>query len=180
MWIGITFVGIIVVMLAYRWWQEKRTVQASASQLEALILEARVVTQDMEEILNTAVDVSRSVIDDVESKIKEVQTLTPPILNPLEASSDPVAQFYNELLQGPVAIEAGGQDTTPIDEPEAANQKPPVLSKEDYPTYRNMHPYMAVRQLHERGFSVVEISRIMGRGQGEIHLILNLSHRKMG
>lgn len=168
-------------MLAYRWWQEKKAVQASTSQLEALILEARVVSQDMEEILNTAVDVSRSVIDDVESKIKEVQTLTPPILNPLEASSDPVVQFYNELLQGTAAIEAEGQEIAgPIAEPEIVNQQPPALSKEDYPTYRKMHPYLAVRQLHQQGFSVVEISQILGRGQGEIQLILNLSRRKMG
>lgn len=40
------------------------------------------------------------------------------------------------------------------------------------------HPYLAVRSLHENGYSIKEIAQILERGQGEIELILNLTHKK--
>lgn len=39
------------------------------------------------------------------------------------------------------------------------------------------HPYIAVRNLHEKGYSVKDIAKILGRGQGEIQLILNLARK---
>lgn len=40
------------------------------------------------------------------------------------------------------------------------------------------HPYIAVRTLHERGYAVWEIAKLLGRGQGEVNLILNLTRKK--
>ena len=43
---------------------------------------------------------------------------------------------------------------------------------------KSAHPYMAVRTLSEQGYTVSEIAQILGRGQGEISLILNLANKK--
>lgn len=44
---------------------------------------------------------------------------------------------------------------------------------------KQAHPYLAVRTLSEQGYDQKEIARILGRGQSEINLILNLTKRKM-
>lgn len=43
---------------------------------------------------------------------------------------------------------------------------------------KQAHPYIAVRTLHERGYAVWEIAKMLGRGQGEINLILNITRKK--
>ncbi len=43
---------------------------------------------------------------------------------------------------------------------------------------KKAHPYLAVRTLHERGYSVRDIAQILERGQGEVSLIMNLSQKK--
>jgi len=43
---------------------------------------------------------------------------------------------------------------------------------------RNAHPYIAVRTLSEKGYSVRDIAKMLGRGQGEVSLIMNLSKKK--
>lgn len=43
---------------------------------------------------------------------------------------------------------------------------------------KTAHPYIAVRTLYEKGFSVKETAQMLERGQGEIELILNLSRKK--
>lgn len=44
---------------------------------------------------------------------------------------------------------------------------------------KQAHPYLAVRTLCEQGYDQKEIARILGRGQSEINLIINLTKRKM-
>lgn len=44
---------------------------------------------------------------------------------------------------------------------------------------KQAHPYLAVRTLSEQGYDQKEIARILGRGQSEINLIMNLTRRKM-
>ncbi|MDD3364050.1 MAG: translation initiation factor IF-2 N-terminal domain-containing protein [Syntrophomonas sp.] len=43
---------------------------------------------------------------------------------------------------------------------------------------KKAHPYLAVRTLHERGYSVRDIAQMLERGQGEVSLIMNLSQKK--
>ncbi|MEN6460479.1 MAG: translation initiation factor IF-2 N-terminal domain-containing protein [Syntrophomonas sp.] len=56
------------------------------------------------------------------------------------------------------------------------------FSDSEYASFINnlktAHPYLAVRTLYEKGFSVKEIAQLLERGQGEIELILNLSRKK--
>lgn len=42
------------------------------------------------------------------------------------------------------------------------------------------NPYTAVPSLYEKGYPVWKIAKMLGRGQGEINLILNLSRKKTG
>lgn len=43
---------------------------------------------------------------------------------------------------------------------------------------KSAHPYLAVRTLYEKGFSVMDIAKMLDRGQGEVNLILNLTRKK--
>lgn len=43
---------------------------------------------------------------------------------------------------------------------------------------KTAHPYIAVKTLYENGLSIREIAQLLGRGQGEVSLILNLSQKK--
>lgn len=40
------------------------------------------------------------------------------------------------------------------------------------------HPYIAVNMLHEKGYSVREIAKLLDKGQGEVSLILKLAQKK--
>jgi len=44
---------------------------------------------------------------------------------------------------------------------------------------KQAHPYLAGRTPSEQGYDQKEIARILGRGQSEINLIMNLTKRKM-
>ncbi|MEN6348058.1 MAG: translation initiation factor IF-2 N-terminal domain-containing protein [Syntrophomonas sp.] len=43
---------------------------------------------------------------------------------------------------------------------------------------KSAHPYLAVRSLYERGWSVRQIAQLLDRGQGEVNLILSLTNKK--
>jgi len=57
----------------------------------------------------------------------------------------------------------------------SGNSKNHIVSIEDL---RKAHPYLAVRMLRERGYSIRDIAQMLDRGQGEVSLIINLSARK--
>ncbi|CFX66594.1 Translation initiation factor IF-2, N-terminal [Syntrophomonas zehnderi OL-4] len=40
------------------------------------------------------------------------------------------------------------------------------------------HPYIAVNMLHEKGYSIREIAKLLDKGQGEVSLILKLAQKK--
>ena len=43
---------------------------------------------------------------------------------------------------------------------------------------KKVHPYLAVKTLADKGYSIKEIAQLLDRGQGEISLILNLLNKK--
>ncbi len=43
---------------------------------------------------------------------------------------------------------------------------------------KEAHPYMAVKALADKGYSIRDIAQILDRGQGEVNLILNLVNKK--
>lgn len=48
----------------------------------------------------------------------------------------------------------------------------------DIDALREAHPYLAVRTLQEKGYSICEMAQLLNRGQGEISLIINLINKK--
>lgn len=173
------FMTAILILLGYRWWLQQQQLKDSATKLEALICEARMVSQDMEAMLNSAVDLSRTVIDDFDTRIKEAQSL-PALCIPTAAPPhpDPIAQFYHDLLQeADPDVPCQLEEETPAPE-EGSAAGTAMLDDHDYQAYRQMHPTLAVHQLYQRGLGVKQISQILQRGQGEIHLILNLARKK--
>jgi len=57
----------------------------------------------------------------------------------------------------------------------SGNSSDHIVSIEDL---KKAHPYLAVRMLRERGYSIRDIAQMLDRGQGEVSLIINLSARK--
>ncbi len=49
---------------------------------------------------------------------------------------------------------------------------------EDTNDVLSAHPYIAVKTLYEQGYAIRDIAKILGRGQGEVSLILNLINKK--
>lgn len=43
---------------------------------------------------------------------------------------------------------------------------------------KEAHPYVAVKALHDKGYSIRAIAKLLERGQGEVSLILNLVNKK--
>ncbi|PKM77707.1 MAG: hypothetical protein CVU90_06310 [Firmicutes bacterium HGW-Firmicutes-15] len=66
----------------------------------------------------------------------------------------------------------GDRDTIKVRRP---NNRQSEISIEDL---KKAHPYLAVRTLHERGYSIRDIAQMLERGQGEVSLIMNLSQKK--
>ncbi len=44
---------------------------------------------------------------------------------------------------------------------------------------KKAHPYIAVKTMYDNGYPIRDIAKLLGRGQGEISLILNLSKKKV-
>jgi hypothetical protein len=44
--------------------------------------------------------------------------------------------------------------------------------------FKAAHPYLAVKTLADKGYSIREIAKLLNRGQGEVSLILNLLNKK--
>lgn len=185
--------AIVVIVLSaalficgYRWWlQQQQQWRSSAAELETLICEAKMVSQDMEAILNSVVETSCTLISDMDNRIQEVRNL-PPIYSADKAPqyADPIAQFYRDLLMKDHPAETDSSPQPAKDSPAPTTDDLPMtalLDDHDYQAYRHMHPTLAVHQLYQRGQSIKQIAQILQRGQGEIQLILNLaSKRKPG
>ena len=45
-------------------------------------------------------------------------------------------------------------------------------------TLRSAHPNITVPRLYNEGYTVSEIAELLGRGQGEIRLILDIQNKK--
>lgn len=180
--IKIVIVGALaLILVGYRWWWQEQQLLASTTRLQKLIGEAELVCRDMEAMLNSAVDISRNIVDsfDTHRPSFENESTSPAPTLLVSPPTDHIALFYQDLFAEP------GPDRPP----QVANQETSAPSQDscaaeevhdynDYQIYRQMHPTLAVHQLHQRGHSPKEISRILQQGEGEIELILNLDGQK--
>ncbi|MDD2510036.1 MAG: translation initiation factor IF-2 N-terminal domain-containing protein [Syntrophomonas sp.] len=82
------------------------------------------------------------------------------------------------LENNPASPPASLLETDVFTEEETAIKEERPLDEFSLLELRTAHPYLAVRSLHEKGYSVKEIAQILERGQGEVSLILNLTQKK--
>lgn len=75
-------------------------------------------------------------------------------------------------------IQGADYSNMPSDQGTVVITDAPGAEPEFMASLQSAHPYLAVRSLYEKGYPVWQIAKILGRGQGEINLILNLSRKK--
>ncbi|MDD2585229.1 MAG: hypothetical protein PHT79_00600 [Syntrophomonadaceae bacterium] len=141
-------------------------IKSYSGNLRELIDEADAVKRDLETLMDGAVNLSRQIIEDLDGKIQVAATN--------QAQQVEVKDNYQE------AAEKQEQDkqvaAAYLAQIDAEKSSPMVQEQE--PDYFVMHPYIAVKTLYNNGLTVTEIAKTLGRGQGEVKLILNLCTKK--
>lgn len=189
-------------------------------ELSLVIAQAQEVKQDLIELMDDALGLSKTLVDELDAKMaqppnckdtlinddsaKQVEEEYPSKVvkfNPASTSRIRVYDLARELhissRELVSMLQSRGLNITShmnlidyeqakqlIDSQASGNedQLPSnQTSEEDYINeLRSAHPYLAVRSLYEKGYPVWQIAKILGRGQGEVNLILNLTNKKAG
>ncbi len=184
MWQMTALGSLLLLFAGWLWWARQEGLRTTARQLEDLINEARIVSQDMEAMLSNAVDLSKRVLDDFEQRFQAARETMPPSPEIPQAGPDPRLQFYRELSmeECPEAEEQNSDqawNTLSSDLPRPPQQLTADIPEDrDGEYYRKMHPTLAVNQLHNQGLKPKQIAQLLSRGQGEVELILNLTRKK--
>lgn len=116
--------------------------------------------------LNTLDEVTAGIIiDRIDSQSKDEMD------NLIQIENQPLVDIYNEHKQLAQPITLASQVI--LDN---------SMEIEDFEIWiaslKKAHPYMAVKALADKGYSIREIAKLLDRGQGEVSLILNLVYKK--
>ena len=184
MWQMTALGSLLLLFAGWLWWARQEGLRTTARQLEDLINEARIVSQDMEAMLSNAVDLSKRVLDDFEQRFQEAREPMPPSPEIPHSGPDPLLQVYQELAM------QGGREAVEHNDDQARNSLsgsyPPLLPRQltagitaesDGEYYRKMHPTLAINQLHNQGLEPKQIAQLLSRGQGEVESIINLTRK---
>lgn len=128
--------------------QQERFVKEFTGSLQDLLDEADIVKQDLEAAMDNAVIVSEQMVTSLDERMS----------------------YLTSISQEPLYSDIPGQNTLP----ELVDSSLPFNQEE----LRQAHPYLVVPRLYRCGYDLEEIARILGRGKGEIELILNLYKKK--
>lgn len=240
---------IIVLAVACYLVRRKSWLFSGLAELKNTILEARLVQDDLNTMLEKSVDISREIVMNIDSRLSRVdeeeRVPDDESVNPELSTDDssfiikPKAKIriyelarslginsreliyqmqamgysYNNPLNALDEVAAGiiidrinsqGKDEMDnliqiekqplVDVCNQQNQlaQPTTISSqviidnfmeiEDFETWiaslKKAHPYMAVKALADKGYSIKEIAKLLDRGQGEVSLILNLVYKK--
>lgn len=170
-----------------------------------IIKEAEQLKHDLNIMMENVVDISRTLVDDLDAKVAKHNSLENEIdqnralLNDNKLRVYELAQELNMNSNQLLALLTGlGYDYSShmniLDDNTVQIVKNFLsfkmnddfnISKTSTETnqdtsiehIKNAHPYIAVRVLHEKGYSIKEIAKILERGQGEVNLLLNLSKK---
>ncbi|ADI01764.1 DUF6115 domain-containing protein [Syntrophothermus lipocalidus] len=115
-------------------------------------------TSEMRDVLDEAVLVKK----DLEAAMENAVLL-----------SRNLAQSLDERIKRAEIVNGAGKEHHA--DKAKAGRTPLPFSIEDL---RRAHPYLVVPRLKEQGLTVQEIAEVLGRGQGEVQLILDLHRRK--
>ncbi|WP_143156846.1 translation initiation factor IF-2 N-terminal domain-containing protein [Thermosyntropha lipolytica] len=96
-------------------------------------------------------------------KIKAIEVGNPPSDNIKNKEYNTISQFDNN------------ENTDTVDRKDYLSEKDDI--DDILEDIKNAHPYMAVRALYERGYTIKEIAKFLGRGQGEVQILLNLAYK---
>lgn len=185
MWVMAVFAAGFLLLLGWLWWVKQEAIQAQAQQLEELIKEARMVSQNMEAMLTSAVDLSRRIIDEMDMRMQSLRSPTPELLAHSDSRYEQAAKLYKELpdkpqvqTQTPEMQDYGGQVQAAAPPGQPVDDLTRPYAEQGYEVYRQMHPTLAVNQLYKQGMDAKQISQILQMGHGEVLLILNLARKK--
>lgn len=175
--------------------------------------EAEQLKQDLNIMMENALDISRSLVDDLDAKVNIAEPSNEQITELMLLPGDSIRVYelakqldidsqelisllanwgykYNNhmntlnldivanikklvLENGPPQVELFNRtektELTIVPEDNEDNFNMDQIKK--------AHPYLAVGILAEQGYSIKEIAKLLGRGQGEVSLILNLSKK---
>lgn len=171
-----------------------------------IINEAEQLKHDLNIMMENVVDLSRSLVDEIDAKVNDSLIIEDEVLQDDDINENKlrVYELAQELEMDSgqlLAILTGlgfdyNSHMNTLDDNTVqiiksflnANKKEDgelsfIKSVEDndeaiqIQQIKNAHPYIAVRVLHEKGYGIKEIAKILERGQGEVSLILNLSKK---
>jgi len=186
---GIITTTILYVLLNSIWLKSVRR------ELARKIEQAEKVKKDLDDLMQSSLELSQSLVQDLESNLERQYKLANEAMI-AEAQSFPPTTAYNanRELRNEAANQRGlnwrkvlsayaeditdsiSRADTPDDNKRIKRDTPP----DDFLSLQTIHPYIAVKTLLERGYSAKQIAQELNRGQGEINLIINLLNKKDG
>jgi hypothetical protein len=146
----VTMALVLIVTALYSVRQQERFIRDFTREVREVSEEASMVRQDLEAAMENALLVSQHMVAELEERLQRLQS------QPAEpaAAPDPGPSAGGEGT--------GGRPALPFDRE----------------ALRQAHPYLVVPRLHAQGFTIPEIAEVLGRGQGEVKLILNLWRKR--
>ncbi|HHW61692.1 MAG TPA: hypothetical protein GX404_07290 [Syntrophomonadaceae bacterium] len=192
----ISIAALLIAIALFTMSRQKAFMESYLQLFNDTLSEASLVRQDLEAMMENAVQVSETIIQDMDESIQQLMTLREGMNSlPVAAVLEDDGQLSRhkgqaDLPQAPSA--SISHNNTQPDQPTvyylteqeeaypAANrlqhQAQESFSLEDI---KAAHPYIAVRTLYEQGYSIRDIAQLLERGQGEVELILNLTRKQI-
>lgn len=165
---------LLGLILLYNIYQQRQVIKNYSGNLHELIHEAGAVKRDLETLMDGAVNLSRQIIEDLDKKI---QVATTDQAQRAEIKNNNISLLDSNNYQDTAEIKEQDKQLV-ADMPQIDAETSYSIEQEQEPDYLAMHPYIAVNTLYKKGLNVKEIAKKLGRGQGEVILILNLCAKK--
>ena len=231
----VSLASLFMVVILFRFFCQKNLADNCLRELNASIQEAKTVRQDLEEMMEDALSISKIIAEDIDDKIAAVSDFSLLVPNAAEDKQVEILQLQEPIISNKIRIYELAQElgissrslvnivqdlgieafnhmncldenqvlvikkSLQIFPKDAVDIIKPCLLKKNMDSGGDIvkarrkndrqfdisieelklaHPYLAVRTLQERGYSVRDIAQILERGQGEVSLIIKLSPKK--
>ncbi|HZK42804.1 MAG TPA: hypothetical protein VFC73_00750 [Syntrophomonadaceae bacterium] len=182
---------ILIGIIFYNLAKQRNAINSFKLEYADTINEAKQLKQDLNLVMENAVDISRSLIDELDKKAAKLNSLPhsskqaakeTPILLESDQLNTVLPDFelshhINILDDSIISIEKLLLATAEDPEDEEKQVMSEMLTEEvvNIEDIKKVHPYIAVRILHDQGHDIKKIAKLLGRGQGEVKLLLNLA-----
>lgn len=152
-----------------------------SQELQALIMEAKTVKQDLEELMLQTIQVTEHSVEQIQLQIQKAGQLNSGNQNDIsdgkevKVPDNTVSADLNEPDDN-IDIKLYLQEWT--NKEKAINHGQDEQRLVESPESYSANVYGKVCELYDSGMTIREIARQMNRGQGEISLMLNLAGKK--